>query len=192
MIMEQSQFEVQKLLDMHQWVCVWEWNTWDDVSDEIETCLKTCFCLCVGVCVCARVCVRVCESEWDENQYCICPNHIFHMLCMYSTCIALKTSFFPCVLTDPVQPAKRGGAGKPEEKADHAAAARHRILFCADKQGQHCWRSAAAGGHPHRPWPDQDQAQHTSGSGRQDDHRTAKRPDEHTCQVSADAPVTKC
>ncbi len=57
----------------------------------------------------------------------------------------------PCVRADLVQPAERGGAGKPEAEADHAAAARHRLLVCADKQGQHRWGSAAAGVHSHCP-----------------------------------------
>lgn len=68
----------------------------------------------------------------------------------------MNAQAFPRVLTDLVQPAKRGSAGKPEEEADRAAAAGHRLLLCADEQGQHCRGSAAAGVHPHRPRPDQD------------------------------------
>lgn len=51
-------------------VCVTVWNTRDDVSDEMRTCL---------------VFISVCQREWDEEEYCICPSHILHMLCMYST-----------------------------------------------------------------------------------------------------------
>lgn len=120
----------------------------------------------LGPCCCCP-CVHLSE----RREHCICLEDTVY-ICVY---MLLKTiiGHFPCVLTDLVQPAKRGSAGNPEEEADHSAAARHRLLFCADKQRQYCWGSAAAGVHPHCPWPDQDQAQHTSGSGWQDDNQPA-------------------
>lgn len=60
------------------------------------------------------------------------------------------------VVADPVQPAERGGGGKPEEEADLPAAARHRLLLRTYKPRKHCRRSAAAGVHPNCPRPDQD------------------------------------
>lgn len=71
-----------------------------------------------------------------------------------------------------------------EAQADHAAAAGHRLLLCADEPGPHRRGSAAAGVHPHGPRPDQGQARHTPSSGWQDDHQPAAGPDHHTCQVS--------
>lgn len=62
-------------------------------------------------------------------------------------------------LLDPVQPAECGGAGQPEEEVDHPAAARHRLLLCADELGQQCRWPPAAGVHPNGSRPAEDQAQ---------------------------------
>lgn len=62
-------------------------------------------------------------------------------------------------LLDPVQPAECGGAGQPQEEVDHPAAARHRLLLCADELGQQCRWPPAAGVHPNGSGPAEDQAQ---------------------------------